>query len=384
MYFERRIIVPVKSMEVIGTDFAIFGYLNILITFYSLKSLESRVEDLFFLLLRLLFICDPLVVIVYAFKSVLSNQEILFQFSIINKGFVTIYSYCHMIRKLKAMREVVVKIHASIITGGGTKLRKVSIIFVILWIICVVVDMSFFVYIDFKRNSDWIKTVCLNASWGLCAFGWITASIMLYNFISFVMSQAEAKFYLNLKWLAVKHCTTDDIHIVQRDWLRLQTLKDDINDLIGVLPFLWSVEFFVSTCFRITESVLETDNEKKLYKTLCIFFEYGLLTILYLWQILWVNYFQSQKPSMSQTLLWLGNEPNRCLSSQDTVEKLLLIQQMYGNESSNEYKAGNIFTIDRKYLFAFLSAVISFSVMLIQLLEPKGCPSSHASNFTRQ
>ena len=89
-----------------------------------------------------------------------------------------------------------------------------------------------------------------------------------------------------------------------------------------------------------------------------------------------ISYFQSRRPSLNSVLLWIADcnyqsdeENNTELTQKELRETLSLVQHVIAIWNEQEYVAWSSFNIDRKYLIHFLSAVIPFSVMLIQLLH---------------
>ena len=135
---------------------------------------------------------------------------------------------------------------------------------------------------------------------------------------------------------------------------------------------------FVSTCLRITQ--LTFHKQFSLLSFINIFFEYFFLVALYIFHIALISYFQSKRPSLNSVLLWIANcsyptgkENNLELTYKELLElvseKLSLVQHVISIWNEPEYVAWSLFNIDRKYLIHFLSAVIPFSVMLIQLLQ---------------
>ena len=85
-----------------------------------------------------------------------------------------------------------------------------------------------------------------------------------------------------------------------------------------------------------------------------------------------ISYFQSKRPSLNSVLLWIAN----CSDLKGRENNLELVSEKSSLEkhvisiwNEPEYVAWSFFNIDRKYVIGFLSAVIPFSVMLIQLLQ---------------
>jgi hypothetical protein len=153
--------------------------------------------------------------------------------------------------------------------------------------------------------------------------------------------------------------------------LEMRQIKNQFNKLFGILPFLWSLELFISTCFRITQIALVRDSSK-LLTIIRVSTEYIFLIIIYSIYFISISYFQSKRPSLNCVLIWIENQSsNHVLSYEESIEKLSLIQHVISIWNEPEYVAWNMFNIDKRFLIGFFSSVITFSVMLIQLLQQK-------------
>jgi len=172
--------------------------------------------------------------------------------------------------------------------------------------------------------------------------------------------------------------TVEDFKKIKLNFMEIQRVKEELNDHLGLLPFLWGLEMFVSTCLRITQLTLH--KQFSLMVFFIIFFEYFFLVTLYILHIALISYFQSKRPSLNSVLLWItscshpkGKENNLELAHKELLElvceKLSLVQHVISIWNEPEYVAWSLFNINRKYLIHFVSAVIPFSIMLIQLLE---------------
>jgi hypothetical protein len=151
--------------------------------------------------------------------------------------------------------------------------------------------------------------------------------------------------------------------------LEIRRFKNQFNEILGFLPFLWSLELFMSTCFRIAQIAIVKESYP-LLTIIRVSYEYIFLTIIYLIYFISISYFQSKRPTLDRVLIWIENQSSKhILSHEESIEKLSLIQHVISIWNEPEYVAWNMFNIDRRFLVGFLSAVITFSVMLIQLLQ---------------
>ena len=96
------------------------------------------------------------------------------------------------------------------------------------------------------------------------------------------------------------------------------------------------------------------------YEYLCVFIiDFGFVLV--------INYFQTHRPTVNE-LLEKYEKTNISQNFWDLQYNVLLNQKVQ-YYSQTKYMAFNVFSIDLKFLFVFLSSVITFTVMLIQILN---------------
>ena len=127
---------------------------------------------------------------------------------------------------------------------------------------------------------------------------------------------------------------------------------------------LWFSEAFISSCLRLTQLTIDKDSPSNIVKILHYFLEYILIQLFSLFYLLSINYFQSQRPSSNQIMMeHLAKNRNA-----NNIDLILLQNSIYKYEQF-EYKALNTFTNGKGFLFTFVSTVITFTVMVIQLIQ---------------
>ena len=128
------------------------------------------------------------------------------------------------------------------------------------------------------------------------------------------------------------------------------------------LPLFWFSESFLSTCFRITHIVINSNFSLNYINFLHYFTEFSIIQILYLFYVFSINYFQSQRPTANQIM----NSFNQINSNRDNELKLILSEKTINNYLNVEFKASNVFKIDDSFLFKYFNTIITFTVMSIQ------------------
>ena len=153
-----------------------------------------------------------------------------------------------------------------------------------------------------------------------------------------------------------------------KNLFNIQKYKESINDVLGIFPFLWFCELFSSTCLRLTYFAINKQNDPTFYGYLLkSLTQYICMCFINLFYLLAINYFQTHRPTVNE-LLEKYEKTNILLKYWDLQYNVLLNQkvQFY---SQTKYMAFNVFEIDLNFLFVFLGSVITFTVMLIQILN---------------
>ena len=94
--------------------------------------------------------------------------------------------------------------------------------------------------------------------------------------------------------------------------------------------------------------------------------EYILICLINLIYVLTINYFQTHRPTINELRICIDKNCN----SMDTKEIQLnnMLNKYFITYTKGKYMAFNVFVINNNLLFLFLGSVITFTVMLIQLL----------------
>ena len=145
-------------------------------------------------------------------------------------------------------------------------------------------------------------------------------------------------------------------------------LKKSVNTTLGFLPMLCLCVSFSSTCLRLTNLSIHKENILNVVILLYYFFEYSLIQSFNLFVIISVSHYQSKRLSSDQVMNYYrtyfeNEQSNTAILQQNSLHSLLT------SYCNFEYKAWNIFTIDKPLLLSFISTVVTFTVMLIQLID---------------
>lgn len=290
-----------------------------------------------------------------------NKSAICFSLSLQVKVLVVLIQVVYLTFKISSVSSLLSRLSHSLTDTEKKRVLYLNRVCVVIWFVFVIINASV------QLTTD-LKLIVFIIWWAIPCFGLIVGTPLLLIIVCYCVHLLEKRFQ------SVVNQMHDSNHInydnLLTDILFVQSLKESINSVFGLFPFLWFCELFSSTCFRLTlwtinNSLDSSGYDFELYQGYVEFFQIYLLDLLYLFA---VNYFESHKMSINQLFVLLSQD-KRCLSPSESNSKNILVNQIIYCYSSTKYKAFNVFTIDNKFLFSFLGFVVSFTVMLIQFLH---------------
>lgn len=141
----------------------------------------------------------------------------------------------------------------------------------------------------------------------------------------------------------------------------IDNLKASIEEIFNLMPFLWFVYIFVSCSGYIK---LLTGSHQTLYYTK----EYTLTEVFYLaWFMMYqVIIIMCIQHSNDYSVSSLDTFITSLISSPLNQSNLFLIKRLKAN-SGTQLTGWNMFELNKKFILDFLGALISFTVLFIQL-----------------
>ena len=261
----------------------------------------------------------------------------------------------------QVLNDIMVRLNSKLDMQKVVQVRRVLIL---IWIVNVIANGAFFVWNDIdielydmfneikKRNESVInKEIAIallkEVLWAIYGFGWLISGVLFLIHICFanylvekeilsgqnlssltsvllcpdILNKDEAMFnmFARMDGTCKQYATL--AAIPRRTLLRLYTslqtitcLQQQVNHHLGLLPFFWLCELFLSTCLRITQVALlagvrpSGNSMTRLDKSIKLqieyhleyFVEYLVLTVFYISFIALVEYFASQRVTLFQ------------------------------------------------------------------------------------
>ena len=170
------------------------------------------------------------------------------------------------------------------------------------------------------------------------------------------------------KRLLIRDTKNINFENLKQTLIAIQNYKESINEILGIFPFLWFCELFESTCLRLTQICITKPDVYQFYSWfLSGLLEYMYICIINIFYLLAINYFQTHRPTFNELEIYYETNYNT-MTSRD-LQLNCLMNQKFKSYGKTKYMAFNVFTINLKFLFTFIGSVITFTVMLIQLLS---------------
>ena len=151
-----------------------------------------------------------------------------------------------------------------------------------------------------------------------------------------------------------------------------QEIRRQINESIGIFPFLTIVSVFLNICFRVTIFVTVKIKSNYIFATsadfiILIFF--NLLMIVILSSIpnekdIFSEIILSIKKKTKSMAFYSFDQKQNNLFDQKTILFKLIHCPCYA-----QHNAWEMFCINKNFILSFIAAVTTFSVMLIQIKQ---------------
>ncbi len=146
----------------------------------------------------------------------------------------------------------------------------------------------------------------------------------------------------------------------------LQSIEDTINESIGFIPTIWLTEMFITTCIIITyiATTPQSVGMSLYYSTDLIVSYFVVFTIIIIVGLLSSSYDINKITRIVERIFMPLTQ-----DSKDYNFKLEMIQylQEVSNHCNDKPKSCGLFRVNSKLILVYLNAVITFSVMYVQL-----------------
>ena len=289
----------------------------------------------------------------------------LMRISYILKCCYFLITYIMFILKFKKIIKIYDTIEEKLDENMKIESNKLSVKLLLLYLGATILNFTGFASLLVLRSKSSVIEFLLDllcmVIWSIYCFGWIIAIILFYLMICNRIHILEVNLFIQMsKQQQQLFKKTIDFIDFYQNLQFLTELKYSVNNVMGFLPFLWLLHSFVACCLRLTYTALNPDRFDP-----GVLFESTLFGIYYSLFVITIDLIQSKRPDFQK--LFNPFDINFPINSNQI--RVLFLQKLIENYNSICFMAFNIYKLENKLLLSFSSSVITFTVMLIQIIE---------------
>jgi len=353
-----------------------FYYINKLFLIYGFQSNINRnlMRKFFSILIVLTFLMDFINSILYFIKQ---SLNLLFV-SWIMKFTFSIVSYVTYRHKHKTLFETIEKLSNKV--KNNKSIRHLSLLLSIFWLICNFIiygintlwvsDQIENIFVTFQipnSSTNRVLIIIYNILFTFCdifyVFGSSLLQILCYLQTNYIMYCLKREHFENLSIYNCYDCV-EKLRRIREYEIRIQAIDHKINDLIGFIPIVWFFYMFVILCIVITQ--IATTEQSLISSSMN-----SIDVILFLLTLIIIigTIGQLNQKFDINKITEVINETLRHEDKNDLNLKLeinLYLQEV-SNRCNNKPKPCGLFVLIPSLILSFISSVITFSVMCIQL-----------------
>jgi len=261
-------------------------------------------------------------------------------------------------------------------------IKKFSLILLLVWFIALSIMMcnnnywAFKYIMELSKNQSLYTLKCINIalmenSTGIFLFGSGLMQILVYMQSYYILYCIKKRHFNNF----ISIDSENKMNKLQRiisDEFELRSIEEKLNELIGFIPIVWLTIIFIRICINITEMATNTYNIIELGPgsiDLYIYTVYLSTIIIIVGRL--NNIYDIN------TITSIINKSFSTNVSNDLNLKLEIIQYLIESKirCNNKPKPFGLFDMNSNLILGFVSSIVTFSVMFIQLKfesKPKG------------
>ena len=347
-------------------------------SFNNNKSLHSiitkilRLKSLLLLIYLVVYTCQNY----FDYRSKKFEKFIKFNFFYLStyiKSLIIIASFVIFTFKFGSISRLLLEIERHLNDKNRKSMKRFNTILAIFWTLAISANTGIYIFTTKTcvKDAD-IYTLLKEALWTLQAIAWFFTTHCVFVLSCYGIHLIETN---SFEWMTniafqIDACSMRFLPKYKDLYEKIAlilNLKNSVNNALGFLPMLYLCMSFSSTCLRLTHLSIHKECINAIILVL-YFFEYSLIQSFNLFVIISVIHYQSKRLSSDQVMnyyrTYFENEQSTtAILQQNSLQSLLT------SYCNFEYKAWNIFTIDKPLLLSFISTVVTFTVMLIQLID---------------
>ena len=355
---------------------------------FGLKS-KSKIKNLNLLLIRLINLILLGFVIVEIVTLFPEAQIIEFACGYVIDTTVCLVIYFNLIFKYEKICQIYDALIESTDYKFKSKIMKIGKVFTLLWFfalpIGIMTDFTGNLYLQkigyFKSENSYRGLIQLIAN--LFNYYYLTVGVSVYAILNytFIHLFIYLKFKHSIKYLfpKINENGTFENNLMRFNLVKMnkiltrhQEIRKQINDLMGIFPFLTISGIFLNACLRLT--LFATINTKTSYLFINSA-DFITLAFFNLFMIIILSFIPSENNIFSELISSLKKANSMIgIYSFNHVQNNLLIEKIILFKLIHcpcyaQHNAWEMFCINKTFILSFIAAVTTFSVMLIQIKQ---------------
>ena len=299
----------------------------------------------------------------------------LFYLSTHIKSLIFLSSFVIFTFKFGSISRLLLDIERHLNNKNRKSMKRFNTILAVVWTLAILANTGIYALMCelIIKDSD-SYTQLQEALWTLQDIAWFFATHCLFALSFYGIHLIERN---SFEWITEINSQTDACSmrflpkykdLYERIALILN-LKKSVNSNLGFLPMLYLCVSFSSTCLRLTHLAIHKESIFNIVILMHYFFEYTLIQAFNLFVIISISNYQSKRPSLDQVMAYYYRANFNNEQTSKAMMQQMALQNILSSYCNFEYKAWNVFTINKLLLFSFISTVVTFTVMLIQLID---------------
>lgn len=354
------------------------NHLRILTFFLVIYGLKAG-QKLINYLIRVLFLAYILYFLARN-MIIIFTQKLFPVLLLATQKIVSLICYLIVIKNLHLLHDTIKFIEQNTSLCDLRKFRKISLLYTFLFIMSICLEVlenssTEGVKILLRVSFDYVGTIKYyhyiilsidSIVYVIIVNGWLIVQMLIVVMLHTGTSQIMINYVSKFRGVYPEN-TIKNLQELTRTRDSFISIKNQINDLTHILPFLWFSEFFFETSYRLIESYNKTKWDYYEYmsnwKGLIILFGLLLILVIFLDSVAVID-------SKINKEIWSILKTNGDVASKIDLEMVKIkIMLDISNNPVAAPSAWNMFTLNRVTLLNFLAVVIPFAVLSKDLVK---------------
>lgn len=188
---------------------------------------------------------------------------------------------------------------------------------------------------------------------------WFMTGCFIHTFFVKIVSLRQENFFARVNHVLMIQTNPDDA-ILAQDCMKLRTEKDKLMSCLTFIPISWFAHIFIDLAATLMES--SESQQQDLLEQITLYYPVTIHSAV-------VFYVIFQADSVSSILKKKIEAAQSKIMSLRMAGRLPLLMHELEKSRDSEFSAWNMFDINRRFVLSFISSLITFTVLFIQITK---------------